>query len=576
MAYDPQLRSISQAIDSVGRELGKVQRMQVALSGAVETVSTTQDLTRRELDDLRTAFSDFLLRDELARNLQLAQTQIIAVRQELDTRYGHFATVRRLATGTLQGMDTGIVTTETMRATAEELMITTPGYWLAPALVGLAAWIRDDRPLAERALREALRRDNDKTSLFFALVLRRQRRDEATARWLRQYVARQDPAALSQEFTVVLDAVATGGLGPAAKPLLMEHMSSWYDRLCDDPVVVAAQVGRWRELIDGMRSPVDPGFTVLPAISPTWPRLKQLYESATVHGLAEQHFRGIFDRPLRPDLGLQQRVDEILDTLVTSYDDEEAPHRRQESELQAVIRHGGDKVAAAAAAAAESSVHDETVDFLTLITNAGFFPDRVGASDGTQRTAIALARDWITGAAGQLEAANLQALPPGVELELDGWKGRIDGTTSETALVAEVVDHMNARTAAEVAAVRFTGAPMAAVVGAGLALLLALIALVQGSGWAVFLLVVAVAAGGWAGYHYSHLQPRREHLRRLGEQRREQARAQVQGALSETRDWRSAWEHEIGKAAGFRGYLGGIVRDAFITTTAEQGREVLT
>lgn len=570
------LRSINGALNDMGRGLNDLERMQVALHGTVDQMSTTQDMTRSELGELRAAFEAYLVRDELSRNLQLAQTQIIAVRQELDTRYGHFATVRRLATGTLQGMDTGIITQETMQATSEELMITTPGYWLAPALVGLAAWIRDDRMLAERALGEALRRDNDKTSLFFALVLRRHQRNEATARWLRQYVARQDPAALSQEFTVVLDAVATGALGPAARPPVMEHMTGWYDRLCADPATVSAQVGRWQQLIDGMRTPVDPGFTVLPAISPTWPLLKEVYEGATVHGRAEGHFRGIFDRPLRPAPGLQQRVDEILDTLVTSYDDEESPHRRRETELQAIIDHDGNKITAAAATQAASSVHDDTVDFLTLITNAGFFPDRVGASDGTQRMAIALARDWTVSAAGVLEAQNLQALPTGVDLALEGWTGRIDENASEAELVGSIAAHIDAETEAQVAAVRFSGGPITAAVVAGLAVVLALVTAVQGgAGMAMFLLLAALAAGGWSLYRYMQLQPRRQHLRALGEQRKAQACAQVQGAIAETVDWRSAWEREIDRAIGFRTYMNALTRDAFITNAADQGREVM-
>jgi hypothetical protein len=570
------LNGISRALNQMSHELGQLERTQLAIHHSVDEVSSRQDMTRSELAELRTAFEAYLVRDELARNLQLAHTEIIAVRQELETRFGHFDTVRRLAIGTLQGMDSGIVTQEAVQGGAEELMLTTPGYWLAPALVGLAAWIRNDQRLAERALGEALRRDNDKTSLFFALVLRRHQRNAATARWLRQYVVRQDPAALPQEFTVVLDAVATGALGPDARPPVMEQMTGWYERLSADPVVVAAQVDRWRRLVDGMRIPVDPRFTVLAQISPTWPLLKGLYEGATVHGRAEAHLRGIFDRPLRPAPGLRQRVDEILDNLVTGYDEEERPHRRKESELQALIDHAGDRTAATAAARAGGSVHDDAVDFLTLLTNAGFFPEQVGASDGTQRLAIALAKDWIVGAAGQLEAANLAALPDGVDLAVEGWAGRIDQNSSEEQLVGAVAHHIDTDTAAQVAAVRFDGRGVAAAAGAGLLLLLALVGGAQGGGGgAVLLLLMGLVLAGWAGYQWSQLQPRRQHLRALGEQRKAHACALVRGAVAETVDWRTAWEREISRAPYLRAYVAGLRREAFITTADDQGREVL-
>lgn len=36
-------------------------------------------------------------------------------------------------------------------------MLSTPGYWLAPCLVALAAWINDQPGLADKALRKELR-----------------------------------------------------------------------------------------------------------------------------------------------------------------------------------------------------------------------------------------------------------------------------------------------------------------------------------------------------------------------------------------------------------------------------------
>ena len=574
-AQSYQVNAVKRAVDEANERLRDLKVQQVQLEQVVDHVASTQDVTRSELQELRTLFDSFLLRNELQHNLELAQTQIIAVRQELETKFGHFAEVRRLATGTLQGMDAGIVKHETLQAVAEELMVTAPGYWLAPALVGLAAWIRDDEQLARRALGEALRRDNDKTSLFFALVLRRQQRDHATARWLSQYVVRQDPVRLSQEFTVVVDAAATGALGPEAKPLVMGHLTEWYERLCADPTVVAAQVGRWRQLIDGMRSPHPPTLTVLPAISPTWGLLKELYERATVHGRAEAHFRAVFDRPLRHDPKLAVRVDEILANLVGSFDTAEYPHRRREIELDKIIEHGGDKKAAGAATAAALSLHEETVDFLTLLTNAGFFPDRVGASDGTQRLAIALAKDWIVAADGQLEASTLAAMPGGVELAVEGWTGTIDQNASEQQLVMGVRDHVDAETRAQIEAVRFTGGPLVAAFVAGIAVFLALVTVANGgTGGALFFLVGAMGFGGFAAVQYRNLQPRRDHLRQLGERRKALAIEQVRGAIAETLDWRTAWEREMDRAAGFRHYMNALTRDAFVVGHHDRGREV--
>ena len=56
--------------------------------------------------------------------------------------------MRNKAKGIIQADDIGIVRKETISNLSEEVMIATPGYWLAPCLVALSAWI--NLPLALR------------------------------------------------------------------------------------------------------------------------------------------------------------------------------------------------------------------------------------------------------------------------------------------------------------------------------------------------------------------------------------------------------------------------------------------
>jgi hypothetical protein len=567
------LSRLSRVVGQVADNQEALRRKQELLQSSIGLVADAQDQTQQELLGLRREFHEYLRRDELRHNLQVAHTEILQVRQELQTNFGHFGEVRRLATGTLQALDVGIVTHGTMRSLTEELMLLTPRYWLAPALVAVAAWIRDDPALAQKALTEATRRDNDKATLFFALVLRRNQRNEATARWLRQYTARQNPGTLSHEFTVILDAVSQGAFGHESKPLVMAQLGEWYDRLSDDRETVDKQVGRWTDLLDTYRRQVDPRYTVLPAISPTWPLLKELYEGATVHGEAEQKFRAMFTGPVPQSDDLRERVDDILTGLVTGYDIEEAPLRRKDQELQEVVKAEGDKDIAAKAIRAALPMHEETVDFLTLISNAAVGTDKSGASLGTRRFAVALAKDWIVQGAGRLEAANVSAQPDAVELDVEGWRGRIDAMTREDDLVAGLAAHIDTETAAEVARVRFVGPPLTAAIIAGCGLLLALWAgLAQNPGLAVFLLLVAGVCGAWSGYQARGLPARRAELRRQGEQRKAVAVARLRGGIAELVDLRAEWEQELALATTLRNYLNQLSSATFAAPAPDQRR----
>lgn len=152
------LRSISSDMSGVHSELG--------------SLNFKQDQLESELTKLADAFADFVEADLKHKSLQLAETRQGNLKQDLQIKFGYYAEVRRMATGILQGVDTGVVSDETLKYTTEEVMIKAPGYWLAPALVALASWIRNDKNVNEKALNEALKRDDYKTTLFFMLVMR--------------------------------------------------------------------------------------------------------------------------------------------------------------------------------------------------------------------------------------------------------------------------------------------------------------------------------------------------------------------------------------------------------------------
>ena len=90
-----------------------------------------------------------------ASKLNASQSAISKRIQELESTFGHYATIRRHTTGILQAADISVVRTSTISLATEQMMLAAPRYWLAPGLVALAAWLADNRTLAERALAES-------------------------------------------------------------------------------------------------------------------------------------------------------------------------------------------------------------------------------------------------------------------------------------------------------------------------------------------------------------------------------------------------------------------------------------
>ena len=133
------------------------------LDAGVNTVSNNIKIVYNELEALTQEFRDYVNFQQRANRLNQAETRLVKIRQEIDKKFGHYDIIRRTTIGILQADDLGIVKKDTISNATEELMLSTPGYWLAPCLVALAACINDQPDLAAQALREGIKRNDEKT-----------------------------------------------------------------------------------------------------------------------------------------------------------------------------------------------------------------------------------------------------------------------------------------------------------------------------------------------------------------------------------------------------------------------------
>ena len=182
-SIESSLSTMESNLSNLGNEMGSLSNTVSHVSSKVEEMADEVSSTQKILYELAGDFATFVKKDSMDKAFQMAQTQIIAERQEFEKNFGQYAEVRKLTVGILQATDLGIVRSETMRRRSEESMLNIPRYWLGPGLIALSAWLANDRPLAEKAMAETVRRDDNKASLYFALISRRGNRRQASAAW---------------------------------------------------------------------------------------------------------------------------------------------------------------------------------------------------------------------------------------------------------------------------------------------------------------------------------------------------------------------------------------------------------
>lgn len=515
MSDGPSLAQIRNAVASelaaTMHALDRIETRVDAVDGNVGRVSSDLQTTRAELVALREEFQEFVGQAARTAAIQRSETVLGNIEAALERDYGHYNQVRRTTIGTLQAFDIGNVSNFTVQQISEELMIQTPRYWLAPALVGLAAWSRDNEDLATKSIEAAFERDPKKTSLFFALVLRRQARMEGATRWLRHYLQALDPHGLTREFVVILEAASQEAFGPAGRALIGDQLRKWNTQLRDDRSIVEAQIGAWHKELDIHRASIsDVEFPHISRTSPQWPQFKDLLGRASSHGFTAEKYLSIREEPSMSAHSVQDRLDDILELLVTEFDDEELPYRRDLVFHQAVIDSQGDVARAQEKADAQNVAHEAVADAVSLQTQTAMRREMYGVSVAAQRVAIGGSCDDFRAAVHRYSAEYRSRYLDNVEIDLPnnhsefamtmgfpGWK--TNTAVPQQQAEASLAETWQATVANYLDSVRFKDQYYYIAGGIAVAALLFMILLMSG-GAIVFGLLVFLAAAGGAGF----------------------------------------------------------------------------
>ncbi|HMR47863.1 MAG TPA: hypothetical protein PKE40_01210 [Arachnia sp.] len=401
------LGPIHRSIQEMGAQVVRTLGTQIdGVRTQVGTVSHDVQTTRAQLVALRDEFQAYVAEAGRVAHVQQSQVKVVDLKAQLDREFGHYNVVRRTSVGLLQAFDVGNISDEIATSISEELMLQTPRYWLAPALVALAAWSHDREDMAERSVREAFNRDRHKTSLFFALVLRRQGRLSGSVRWLRHYVASLDPSALTREFAIILEASSYQAFGPEGEQLLSKKLSQWSSELRDRPGTEDEQVQRWFDEIRSHQLSVAANeYPTLRSVSGDWLRWKTQLEAASALPEVLVKYEKVRDFEAQIPSSLEDLLDDILDSLVSEYDEEELPLRREVIYHEAVIDEHGDLDRAQAKADLLHQAVQETNDVVSLQTMGAISPELVGVSVQTQRVAIGVSQQDFRSAVGRYSAA---------------------------------------------------------------------------------------------------------------------------------------------------------------------------
>lgn len=562
-------------LNYIEKSLSSIHSDLETIDSSVGTVNNNVKVVYDEIGALARDFHDFVQLQARANALSKAQQRVIQIRQEMEKRFGHYDIVRRTTTGILQADDIGIVKKDTISNATEELMISTPGYWLAPCLVALAAWINDQPELAERALKEGIKRNDEKTSLFFALICRRAERKSAALKWTQRYLANQDEENLDRKTVIILDAFASGLLGADSEGIVSKQMGEWLEHLADKPGFIEQQTKQWSDAINLKRKPlVSDEYTYLRKYSKTWPVLQDIMEGAMLHAEILGYFTTIFEQEASTD-SLKAQLDEILNSLVTEFDDEEIPLRKEEKFNQFIIDFDGDENRARQNMAVEQTAFEEHKDFTQLLTDAAMKPESSHASVSTQKFAIALSKEWVSNAYNDVVAQNRMKIPNEIEINVDTFNDKTTDGQNEEELIGKFNALVDQEKASALAQTVLSGFEKFCLWGGAAIGVVGLIMMIAGS---VFLGLIAIIAGiGMVINHFSKkkkVEQNRQNIEVQFEEKRTKGSQIIRATLAEVVDFRAEFAEKDGESQKVIDFLDQITPEQYVKKLSDSSRRI--
>lgn len=569
-------RVIEQAdLRTIEHNLGAIHNDLQTLDSNVGAVNSNIKVVYDEIGSLAKEFHDFVSVQQRANRLNQAETRLVKIRQELEKKYGHYDIVRRTTTGILQADDIGIVKKDTISNATEELMISTPGYWLAPCLVALAAWINDQPELAEKAIKEGIKRNDEKTSLFFALICRRADRKEACLKWTQRYLANQDEENLDRKTIIVLDAFASGLFGADTEGVISRQMNEWLQHLEEKPGFTEKQTQQWSEAINLKRKPIDTSsYTYLRKYSKTWPVLEDILEGAHLHAEMLEYLIGIFEQKVST-VTVREQLDDILDSLVTDFDDEELPLRKEEKFEQFIVDFRGDESRARQNMNVEQTAFETYKDFTQLLTDAAMKPETAHSSVSTQKFAFALSRDWVMNAYNDVVAQNRMKIPNEIEINVDTFNDTTVDGQNENELLERFSTLVSSERDAELATCVMSSFEQFCLYGGIAVGVIGLVMLLFGN---KFLGLIAVIAGvGMVLNHFSKkkdIENKRQNIAERYEKKRSSGSEIIRATLAEVVDFRIEFADKDSEGEQVIDFLEQLSPDQYVRKLATSNRRV--
>lgn len=429
------LSTLENNLQVLANNIGTVSQSVNTVNGHINEVEGQVNTVKNDVKSLEEEIKAFMLEIKQGTVVSNARQTILMASDEYNKKYGHRDEVRRRVNGLLQSIDINAIKKSTVENISEETIVNAPDYWLAPALVSLCAWYTNNKPLAEKALKEAIVRDDEKTSLLFCLVHLRANRNETAMKWLNRYLSMQDPTKMESKIITVLDAITSGVFGNVAKKNCLEKVNNWMIELNSFGEIKKIQIDRWERYFREQIEAIDENeFPYIVKYVEEKNNVMDILASSIAQKTVLNELKEIMNEKEYLRTSSINKIDNLLHLLVFNYDKEELQLKREIQKNKHIIEENGDMVKALKEFEKTSVALENENNFYNHITNIAIANSTVQAELNTKKLSIALSKDFIKEGYSKISSISSSDMLPDLNITINEWSGLTKNGSNEEEL----------------------------------------------------------------------------------------------------------------------------------------------
>ena len=400
-------------LDAIEENLGSVAK---ELGGVIENVSDVNshvNEVEHKVSGLNNEVKNLVNEIRETTIITNARQSIMYNNAQIEKKFGYYDHLRRQTSSLLDAIFNSNISADSIIKLREDILLNNPNYWLSNAIAALTYWLQDDHQGANNELNNALRKNTEKTSIFFCLVNLKLGRTDTSIRWLEKYLGLQNPLKMNKDFITILDLVTTGQFGDEEKNIVINKITKWIDELNNEPTLQETENNKWESYLNEFET------------------LNFIYPHLAEYSPEVNKFKAINNKEESI-----KNIDNIIENLIYDFENQEKIYEKDNFRNNLIIECNGDVEEANRLFKKQEEIFSEEINILSLLSNLIIYNDSYDISSETQKIAVSLCKNNILKA---IEANNKKVVDSEYQIKVNNFTT----TTKDGKNTPEVLKDLN-------------------------------------------------------------------------------------------------------------------------------------